>query len=71
MIPHALGRYKILAEVGRGAMGIVYKARDPVIERDVAIKILHPDCPPEELPEVRERFLREARSAGPRSRRWT
>jgi hypothetical protein len=45
-------------------MGIVYKARDPVIERDVAVKILHPDCPPEDLPEVRERFLREARSAG-------
>lgn len=64
MTPHALGRYKILAEVGRGAMGIVYRARDPVIERDVAVKILHPDCPPDELPEVRERFLREARSAG-------
>jgi serine/threonine-protein kinase len=64
MIPHALGRYKILAEVGRGAMGIVYRARDPVIERDVAVKILHPDCPPDELPDVRERFLREARSAG-------
>ncbi|HSD55493.1 MAG TPA: serine/threonine-protein kinase [Burkholderiales bacterium] len=64
MIPHALGRYKILAELGRGAMGIVYKAHDPVIQRDVAVKVLHPDCPPEELPEVRERFLREARSAG-------
>jgi hypothetical protein len=64
MIPHALGRYKILAEVGRGAMGIVYKAHDPAIERDVAVKILRPDCPPDELPEVRERFLREARSAG-------
>jgi hypothetical protein len=64
MIPHALGRYRILAELGRGAMGIVYKARDPVIERDVAVKILHPDCPPDELPVVRERFLREARSAG-------
>ena len=64
MLPHALGRYRILAELGRGAMGIVYKARDPVIERDVAVKILRPDCPPDELPAVRERFLREARSAG-------
>jgi hypothetical protein len=64
MTPHALGRYRILAELGRGAMGIVYKARDPVIERDVAVKVLHPDCPPDELPVVRERFLREARSAG-------
>jgi serine/threonine-protein kinase len=64
MIPHALGRYKILAELGRGAMGIVYKARDPVIERDVAVKILRADFPPEEHVVVRERFLREARSAG-------
>ena len=64
MISHTLGRYKILAELGRGAMGIVYKARDPVIERDVAVKVLRADFPPEEHPVVRERFLREARSAG-------
>jgi serine/threonine-protein kinase len=64
MIPHALGRYKILAELGRGAMGIVYKARDPVIERDVAVKVLRTDLPPEDHAVVRERFLREARSAG-------
>jgi hypothetical protein len=64
MISHSLGRYKILAELGRGAMGIVYKARDPAIERDVAVKVLREDFPPEEHPAVRERFLREARSAG-------
>jgi serine/threonine-protein kinase len=64
MLPHALGRYRILAELGRGAMGIVYKARDPVIERDVAVKVLRGDLPADEQPAVRERFLREARSAG-------
>ena len=59
-----LGRYRIVAELGRGAMGAVYRALDPLIEREVAIKTLLPELPPEILDEVRERFLREARSAG-------
>lgn len=59
-----LGRYKILGELGRGAMGAVYRAVDPLIERDVAIKTLLPELPPEVMAEVRERFIREARSAG-------
>ena len=59
-----LGRYKILGELGRGAMGAVYRAIDPMIEREVAIKTLLPNLPPEVLAEVRERFIREARSAG-------
>ncbi len=58
------GRYVIIAELGRGAMGAVHRALDPLIERDVAIKTLLPNLPPEVMDEVRERFLREARSAG-------
>ena len=60
----ALGRYRIVGELGRGAMGTVYRAHDPLIDREVAIKTLHPDLPEEVIAEVRERFLREAKSAG-------
>ncbi|HXF65874.1 MAG TPA: serine/threonine-protein kinase [Burkholderiales bacterium] len=58
------GRYEIVSQLGRGAMGTVYKALDPAIERTVAIKTLNPDLPDESLPEVKARFLREAKSAG-------
>jgi hypothetical protein len=60
------GRYLIAGELGRGAMGAVHLAKDPLIERDVAIKTLLPDLdlPTEIMGDVRERFLREARSAG-------
>ena len=58
------GRYLIVSELGRGAMGAVHLAQDPLIEREVAIKTLLPDLPAEMMGDVRERFLREARSAG-------
>ncbi|HEY4636828.1 MAG TPA: serine/threonine-protein kinase [Burkholderiales bacterium] len=59
-----IGRYRILGELGRGAMGVVYRAVDPLIEREVALKSLHAELPADVAGEVRVRFLREARSAG-------
>ena len=61
-----IGRYRIVKELGRGAMGVVYHAVDPNIGRPVAIKTIRiADIPnPEERNKLRERLFREARSAG-------
>jgi serine/threonine protein kinase len=61
-----IGRYKILGEVGRGAMGIVYRAQDPAIGRVVAIKMIRLGDlgDPSEHAKLRERLMREAQSAG-------
>src|SRR5512145_2636604 len=61
-----IGRYEIVSEVGRGAMGIVYRANDPVIGRTVAIKTIRLGdiSDPQEHQRLRERLFREARSAG-------
>lgn len=59
-----LGRYEILSELGQGAMGVVYKAVDPLIDRTVAIKTINLNLSKDELADFEERFNREAKSAG-------
>jgi len=61
-----LGRYEIEKELGKGAMGVVYLGRDPKINRVVAIKTmaLSQEFEGDELAEVKERFFREAETAG-------
>ncbi|MGD9006296.1 MAG: serine/threonine-protein kinase [Desulfobacteraceae bacterium] len=59
------GRYEILRELGRGAMGTVYLGRDPKINREVAIKTLeYGQVAGDELADVKSRFFREAEAAG-------
>ncbi len=62
---HQLGRYEIVAELGRGAMGAVFRARDPKIDRTVAIKtIAIPASSKHDAEHYRQRFFREAQAAG-------
>lgn len=64
--PASLGRYRILKELGRGAMGLVYLGKDPTIQRFVAIKTMRLDHidEPHKVQEIKTRFFREAESAG-------
>jgi serine/threonine protein kinase len=61
-----LGRYEIVRELGKGAMGIVYLAKDPLIGRLVALKTIRPSAhaDDEDTREFQQRFVREAQAAG-------
>jgi serine/threonine-protein kinase len=61
----SLGRYQISKELGRGAMGVVYEAEDPKINRKVALKVVHlKNLGVDEVDQVKQRFFREAQAAG-------
>jgi serine/threonine-protein kinase len=61
-VTQQIGRYEILEEIGRGAMGVVFKGRDPLIGRAVAVKTITAGVA--ESADLLERFYREARAAG-------
>lgn len=64
-LPEQIGKYRIQAILGRGAMGVVYQGLDPHIERRVAIKVIRKGAFAEdELHEALQRFRREAQAAG-------
>jgi tRNA A-37 threonylcarbamoyl transferase component Bud32 len=58
--PAAIGRYQIIGEVGAGGFATVYRARDPMLDREVAVKVLHAHLARD--PQLRERFVREGRA---------
>jgi tRNA A-37 threonylcarbamoyl transferase component Bud32 len=55
-----IGKYEVIAEIGTGGMGTIYRARDQVLDREVALKVLRTDGDLD--PELKERFYREARA---------
>jgi eukaryotic-like serine/threonine-protein kinase len=59
--PAMIGRYEIIERVGRGGMGVLYRGKDPVLDREVAIKLMSGDFSADEA--ARARFFREARAA--------
>lgn len=64
-LPATIGRYRVIGELGRGAMGVVYRGVDPSLDRPVAIKVIGTRAGASPVPsqELEARFLREARVA--------
>jgi serine/threonine-protein kinase len=62
--PRKFGRYEVIDELGKGAMGTVYRARDPMLHRTVAIKTVNMDLDRDEVADYEARFYQEARAAG-------
>jgi serine/threonine protein kinase len=60
--PQKISKYTILERIGRGGMGYVYRAHDPILKRDVALKTMLRDVSDDQ--DLRNRFMREAQSAG-------
>ncbi len=62
--PRKFGRYEVIDALGKGAMGTVYRARDPMLNRTVAIKTVNMDLDRDEVADYEARFYQEARAAG-------
>ena len=60
-LPDKIGRYQILERVGRGGMGVLYRGHDPILDREVAIKVMLTDFA-EDFEKLRPRFYREAKA---------
>ena len=60
--PEKIGRYQVLERVGKGGMGVLYRGVDPVLDREVAIKVMLVDFS-EDTEQMRPRFYREAQAA--------
>ena len=61
-LPDKIGRYQILERVGRGGMGVLYRGHDPVLDREVAVKVMLADFS-DDTEQMRPRFYREAKAA--------
>jgi serine/threonine protein kinase len=60
-MPEKIGRYQILERVGRGGMGVLYRGFDPILDREVAVKVMLADFS-DDTEQMRPRFYREAKS---------